>query len=195
MEMDMDMDRAADERTPGLRAGNGNRKDQKSRKDWKDLEDLEGLGVLRGAVLLLAAPCLLASCAAMKTAYLEHNCNYDAAYEVGRNASRELDQGKPTGNPASILQECPESSREQALRGYRDGMSSGRVVIIQPQPFGGAPYAAASSGRYRCTVKAFTSTFEESGPSQLAAEQSAKAACAARYHAMHCDQVECRELP
>lgn len=150
----------------------------------------------RGAVLLLAAPCFLASCAAMKTAYLEHNCNYDSAYEVGRTASRELDQGKPTGNPASVLRECPESSREEALRGYRDGMASGRgVVIVQPPPFGSGPGAPASSVRYRCTVKAFTNTFEETGPSQLAAEQGAKAACAARYHAMHCDQVECRELP
>lgn len=167
-------------------AGNENRKERRSP------------GVRRSSVLLLAAPCLLASCAAMKTAYLEHNCNYDSAYEVGRTASRDLDQGKPTGNPAGLLRECPESSREEALRGYRDGMASGRgsVVVVQPQqPWGGGPGVPPSATRYRCTVRAFTNTFEETGPSQLAAEQSAKAACTARYHAMHCDQVECRELP
>lgn len=168
-------------------AGNGNRKERRERRKR---------GVRRGAVLLLAAPCFLVSCAAMKTAYLEHNCNYDSAYEVGRTASRDLDQGKPTGNPAGLLRECPESSREEALRGYRDGMASARgVVVVQPQPWGSSPGAPPSSGRYRCTVKAFTNTFEETGPSQLAAEQAARAACTARYHAMHCDQVECRELP
>lgn len=145
----------------------------------------------RAVRALFAAPValsLVASCAAMKTAYLETYCNYDSAYELGHKTAYEIAEGKRSASPANILQECPESSREAALRGYREGLTNGgrssAPIVVQQAP-----------PRYRCTVSVFTNTFDGAGPTQAAAEQSAKAACAARYHAMHCDRAECRELP
>ncbi|MFO0575748.1 MAG: hypothetical protein U1A78_17260 [Polyangia bacterium] len=151
---------------------------------------MDGSRAARRNVALLLAPAalgLVASCAAMKTAYLETYCNYDSAYELGHKTAYEIAEGKRSASPASILQECPESSREAALRGYREGLTNGgrssAVVVMQQAP------------RYRCTVSVFANTFEGAGPTQAAAEQTARDTCAARYHAMHCDRVECRELP
>ena len=157
------------------------------------------------SVGLAAAPGLLASCAAMKTAYLEQNCNYDAAYEVGRRASMDLAAGRPTGNPAGLLQECPETTRDEALRGYRTGMSAGDHASVQinlppPPPRGygyGYGYGRGQAPRvqhFLCNVRAFTRTFEGAGETQQAAEARAKAACRTEYHEMHCDQAECREI-
>lgn len=160
----------------------------------------------RGLALFLGlsvAPGLLASCAAMKTAYLEQNCNYDAAYEVGRRASMDLSAGRATGNPAGLLQECPETTRDEALRGYRTGMSAGERANIQinlppPPPRGyGYGYGRGPAPRvqhYLCNVRAFMRTFEGAGETQQLAESRAKAACRTEYHEMHCDQAECREM-
>lgn len=60
------------------------------------------------------------SCAALKENMIQNTCHYDGGYELGMNHALEkqpMNQG--------FSQICPEDSKKDALRGYREGFLAG----------------------------------------------------------------------
>lgn len=157
---------------------------------------------------------VLAGCATPQPRAFDPDlCNKNAAYEAGFNDGR----WGYTGMNSEFLNRCREDLREQAQQGYKDGFEKGRqefreaqnqkkagVVIPSGTPdrggtnininIGGNPSTGGTNNAkaWYCKTEAFMKKFDAYGPTQLEARQSAVAICRARYHEMHCDNVECQ---
>ena len=62
---------------------------------------------------------ILVGCAAMQKDFLDRNCNFEGAYSLGSN-----DAQKAQPMNANGLAQCPDASKNKALRGYREGYNA-----------------------------------------------------------------------
>ena len=137
----------------------------------------------------------LFSCAQMEQDFVNHTCNYDAAYEAGHNDSRELKKLN-----TSQYQNCPEEKRKDAINGYKEGYAKGKPLIEKSGAsiqIGGTTInipGKKNNKAYFCELSAFTDNFEAFGPTQLEATMNVVKLCRAKHNEMHCDkdEVECR---
>jgi hypothetical protein len=142
--------------------------------------------------LLLA----LTSCAGMQEAWEKQNCNYNSAYE---NGSNEREGGKKMDS--SMYQNCPDTSKNEALKGYRDGYENARKAEVQTTTgshiqIGGTQInipGRKNDKAYFCSIQPFTQKYEAFGATKLEATKNVQALCKKTNSEMHCeaDEVEC----
>ena len=62
----------------------------------------------------------LSSCAAIRENWRQETCSYDGSYEMGMNEARRGEEMN-----SHFVNQCPEPTRAEAKRGYREGFAAG----------------------------------------------------------------------
>lgn len=121
-----------------------------------------------------------------KNGFTEGNKIYQEEKKAQLEAWREYHQRENTtaGAPSTIPTTTP----------VQTGFPNINVNIGKGnQTVGTSAGGAGNAKAYFCTVSAFMKKFDSYGPTKLEAEQGARSACAAKYHEMHCGDVQCQQ--
>jgi hypothetical protein len=148
--------------------------------------------------LVLISALSLTSCASMQQAWVDQNCQREAAYEKGMNDAR---SGAPMNS--QYVASCPVEGHDVILAGYNEGYNSGLGSVQQttttgaPPAFinvniGGTPAGSINPRAWYCKIKAFTEEFEAFAPTQLEAVHQVTAQCRVKYDPMFCKESSCR---
>jgi hypothetical protein len=145
------------------------------------------------SLLVLMSALGLTSCASMQQAWVDQNCQHEAAYEKGMNDAR---SGAPMNS--QYVAGCPVESRDVLLTGYSEGLGSVQQTTNGAPPalinvnIGGSPDGGINPRAWYCKTKAFTEEFEAFAPTQLEAVHQVTAQCRAKYDPMFCKESSCR---
>jgi hypothetical protein len=149
------------------------------------------------SLLILTSALFLVSCASMQQAWVDQNCQQEAAYEKGMNDAR---SGAPMNSQNFAA--CPVEGRNVVLAGYNQGYTAGLSSVQQtttgaPPAFinvnlGGSPAQDINPRAWYCKMKAFTDEFESFAPTQLEAINRVTDQCRAKYDPMFCKDSACR---
>lgn len=138
--------------------------------------------------LVLAAPILLllASCAGLKNAYVEEECNPNAARTQGMRDAR---YGKaPKTEDYSNL--CPEAERAAIIAGYNEGYES-----ASPQAADNTPVVVnitTGKGKWTCDVTVGDDEFSAQGSTELKTKDALLVQCKAKHgDRAGCEKIKC----
>lgn len=157
---------------------------------------------------------VLSGCSGLQESMRAEICNKDRAYERGIN---DANNHKPMASHSS---QCDPAQQEAIAASYKDGYNAavanrnarrnnnssntgsggGQRPLINvnlggTQIVGGGNPTGGSSNEkaFFCRTHAFMAEFKSFGPTELEAREAVIKQCSAKYHRMHCEDVECQE--